>query len=267
MKKFLVLCFILSILLIPINSLAIETIVFPTTGMPMAYEKLTTASATGLTAAKYNNSSFAESLTNGALTSGTGWTDSAADFVYSTNTIVYTHSAGAGTVTQAVTALGLTGRSGKSYTFTYTVSSPSGTAPTIVITTAFASASTALTGLDAAGTYSVTFNAAATPGAFILSGTSGAAGAVTLDDLSLVENTSTDNLTNPFAALITVETAGINFTVDGSTPTVTSATSNTGHYMESGQSYVLKNITEIKKFKCINAVASSGAVIKVTYYY
>jgi len=68
------------------------------------------------------------------------------------------------------------------------------------------------------------------------------------------------------AALITVETADIRFTMDGTTPTTT-ATTAIGHLMVSGQSYVVRGWENIRNFKCVNAVGSSGAVIKCSFFY
>jgi len=68
------------------------------------------------------------------------------------------------------------------------------------------------------------------------------------------------------AALITVETADIRFTLDGTAPTTT-ATTAIGHLMTSGQNYVVRGWENIRNFKCINAVGSSGAVVKATYFY
>lgn len=230
-----------------------------------SYEKLTTiTSATGLSATVYGAVGlYPECLTNGALTSGTSWTG-ANDFSSSANTAVYTHSSGAGTYTQAVTALARTGKSGAKYDFTYTVSSPTGTAPTIVVTTGFCAANTALTGLDTAGTYTVRLTAAATPGDFVLSGTSAGAGAVTLDTFSLKEVVEDEKRRQVKRAVMTVETAAINFTTDGTTPTITSGT-HQGHLLNVGDVLTLNDISEIVNFRCINAVASNGAVLKVTY--
>jgi hypothetical protein len=237
----------------------------------MAYEarsqeKITTlTSATALTASVYQLTSFGEGLTNGALTSGTSWTG-ADDFASSANTAVYTHSTGAGTYTQAVGTLALPGRSGKMYEFTYTVSSPTSAAPTIVITSAFALVDTALIGLDVAGTYKVRFRSAVTPGAFILSGTSAAAGAVTLDALSLVELAEDGHPQQPKFALITVETGAIRCCVEGSTPTTTAGT-GIGMLANVGDIIKLKNTNEIRNFRAINAVASSGSAIRAVYHY
>ena len=69
------------------------------------------------------------------------------------------------------------------------------------------------------------------------------------------------------AALITVETADIRFTMDGTTPVVTATGGGVGHLMVSGQSYVVRGWENIRNFRCINAVASSGAVVRASYFY
>lgn len=234
-------------------------------GSPKSYEILTgITAATLLSSAVYNPQEvFPESLTNGALTSGTSWTG-AGDFSSAGNAAVYTHNTGAGTYTQAVTALARTGKSVSTYEFTYTVSSPSGTAPTIVISTAFAQTAATLTNLDTAGTYKIRFTSTTTPGDFVLSGTSGGAGAVTLDSLSLVEIVKEQDRMQVKDAYISAEIADINFTVDGTTPTVTTGTYQ-GHLLKLNDVLVLNDIAEIRQFRCINAVASNGAVVKVTY--
>jgi hypothetical protein len=71
---------------------------------------------------------------------------------------------------------------------------------------------------------------------------------------------------NPRAALISVETAAVRCTFDGTAAAVTGA-SQTGHLLNSGDSYVIRGETNITQTRCINAVASNGAVIMVTYYY
>jgi len=225
-------------------------------------------SPTALTASIYNQTSYAETLANATLTtaslSGTWAYD--ADFADGTNKGTYTHSTGAGTLTQNYYDMNIPGRSMKLYDFTYTVSSPSDTAPTIVITADFALVETALVGLDTAGTYTVRFRSAVTPGNFVLSGTSDAAGAVTIDTLSLKEVLEDGNTIQPKGALISVEHATLTFTVDGTTPTI-AAESNHGHQLTAESSYMLDNITSIRNFRCINTVASSGSVLKVTYFY
>lgn len=233
---------------------------------PKSYEKITATTAVALLSATVYNPSvyYPESLTNGALTSGTGWT-AAGDFASSSNTAVYTHSTGAGTYTQAVGTLARTGRSGAKYYFTYTVSSPADTAPTIVISTDFASESTALTGLGTAGTYTVSFTAATTPGAFVLTGSSAAAGTVTLDTFALLEAVDViGGNRQAHRAVVECLTAAVNFTTDGSTPTITTGT-HQGHILNPGDIVTLNDISEIVQFRCINSVASNGAVLRVTY--
>lgn len=70
----------------------------------------------------------------------------------------------------------------------------------------------------------------------------------------------------PKSALLTVEAAAINFTQDGTTPTITAGT-NFGHQIASGQSYVISGWHNIRKFQCINAVAASGAIVKYSLFY
>jgi len=70
----------------------------------------------------------------------------------------------------------------------------------------------------------------------------------------------------PIAALITVETAGITFTLDRTTPTVSGGTNN-GHQMTSGQSYVIVGLNNIQNFRCINTTASNGCVVKWSLFY
>jgi hypothetical protein len=70
-----------------------------------------------------------------------------------------------------------------------------------------------------------------------------------------------------FAALVTVETADIRFTLDGTTPVVTATDGGTGHLMLKDQSYVVRGHTNVAAFRCINAVASSGAIVRATYFF
>jgi hypothetical protein len=65
------------------------------------------------------------------------------------------------------------------------------------------------------------------------------------------------------AALITCEGGAINFTIDGTTPTVTAGT-NIGHQLQPGQSYVISGRQNVTAFQCINAVASNGAIVKAS---
>ena len=68
------------------------------------------------------------------------------------------------------------------------------------------------------------------------------------------------------AALITVETAAIRFTMDGTAPTTT-AGGAVGHLVSAGQSFLVRGWENIRQFKCINEVGSSGAVVKASYFY
>ncbi len=232
---------------------------------PKSYEKLTTlTSATALSATVYDPAKYyPESLANGAIGTGTSWT-LANDFAVVSTKAKYVHSSGVGTATQATTDMTRTGKSGARYDFKYTVSSPTGAAVTIEITSAFAAAAMALTGLTVAGIYTVRFTAATTPGDFVLSGTSAATAQTILDDLSLLEIVEQPDHRQVKRAVITVDTAAINFCVDGTTPTVTTGT-HQGHLLNVADVLTLNDVTEIRMFRCINAVTSNGAVVKVTY--
>lgn len=65
---------------------------------------------------------------------------------------------------------------------------------------------------------------------------------------------------------VIVETASINFTIDGTTPT-TLATTNVGFQMDAGQNTVLRGLKAISNFRAINRVASSGAIVKYFVFY
>lgn len=68
------------------------------------------------------------------------------------------------------------------------------------------------------------------------------------------------------AVLITVETAAIRFTMDGTTPVVTGA-SEAGHKIDAGQSFVVRGHESIRNFRCINESASNGAKVFCSYYF
>ena len=70
----------------------------------------------------------------------------------------------------------------------------------------------------------------------------------------------------PRAALITVETAEINFTLDGTNPTLSAGT-NYGCKLYSGQSYVVSGWHNIRRFRFINSVAGNGAVVKYQLFF
>lgn len=62
------------------------------------------------------------------------------------------------------------------------------------------------------------------------------------------------------AALITVETEPIRFTIDGTTVEAT-----VGHRMDAGQSYVVLGSVNVKKFSCIDI--SSASSVKITVFH
>jgi hypothetical protein len=65
---------------------------------------------------------------------------------------------------------------------------------------------------------------------------------------------------------ITVETADIRWTCDGTTPTVTSGTA-LGHIASAGDVITLTGYDNIKNFKAINAVGASGATLRATFWF
>ncbi len=69
----------------------------------------------------------------------------------------------------------------------------------------------------------------------------------------------------PEMAVITVETAAVRFTIDGTTPTATAGTA-VGHIAYAGDVITLKGEQEIAKFLAINEVAGNGASLRLTYY-
>jgi hypothetical protein len=64
------------------------------------------------------------------------------------------------------------------------------------------------------------------------------------------------------AAIISVETADVRFTIDGTTPTVT-----IGHLLPNGSSFIITGERNVTNFRCMNAVAGSGATVKCTYLF
>lgn len=85
---------------------------------------------------------------------------------------------------------------------------------------------------------------------------------------STLLNPTTGNFANKVAraALISVETADVRFTIDSTTPTVTAGT-GAGHLLPYGSSYEIDGESNVYNFKCINAVNASGSVVKVTVLY
>lgn len=123
-----------------------------------------------------------ESLDEGDFATHVNW-DVTGDFVDSGGNAAYTHSSGAGTLTQVTGDMAVVGVANKRYAFTYTVSSPSGDAAAN-ITSAFAAEATSLD--LTAGTHTTYFiaSAGAATADFVISATS-SSGGFTLDDLSL----------------------------------------------------------------------------------
>jgi hypothetical protein len=70
----------------------------------------------------------------------------------------------------------------------------------------------------------------------------------------------------PKSCLISSETADINFTMDGTVPTVAAGT-NYGHLVTQGASYLITGWMNIKRFQCINSVAGSGAILKYSLFF
>jgi hypothetical protein len=68
------------------------------------------------------------------------------------------------------------------------------------------------------------------------------------------------------AAIISVEVAAIRFTLDGTTPSVTSGTA-AGHLLQNGDSFIIEGEMNVASFLCINAVNASGALVKCTYLF
>lgn len=68
------------------------------------------------------------------------------------------------------------------------------------------------------------------------------------------------------AVIISVETATVRFTIDGTTPVVTGV-SQVGHLLPIGGSYEITGEKNVANFKCINAVAGSGAILVATYLF
>lgn len=230
-----------------------------------AFEKLSAMTApTALSPTVYvPEKYYPESLANGAIGTGTSWTVTG-DFAFTVNKAVYTDGTHVGTLSQALGAQTRTGRQNAWYDFTYTMSTCSGDA-VVTITTDFALTAVTLPGVLTAGTYTTRFQAAVIPGAFTLSGTS-ASGAVSFDDLSLKELVAPEHRLQVRRAVITCEVADVNFLIDGTQPTTTAGTYQ-GHLMKVGDVVTLNDIGEIYRFRAINAVASSGAILKVTYSY
>jgi hypothetical protein len=67
------------------------------------------------------------------------------------------------------------------------------------------------------------------------------------------------------AARISAESFAIVYTIDGTTPTVTAAGSY-GHVVAVGGTVDIMGENNIRNFKCMNAVASSGAIVRFSMF-
>jgi hypothetical protein len=66
--------------------------------------------------------------------------------------------------------------------------------------------------------------------------------------------------------VVTVETADIRWTMDGTVPTVTAGT-GLGHIASAGDVITITGHEQIKAFRAINAVDASGANLRVTFLF
>lgn len=87
-------------------------------------------------------------------------------------------------------------------------------------------------------------------------------------DLSVTSGTTGefDRTRHPEMAVFQPLGFAVKWTIDGTTPTVTAGT-GIGFYGVVNDYIVIEGYENIKKFRCINETASSGAAIFVTYYY
>jgi hypothetical protein len=67
------------------------------------------------------------------------------------------------------------------------------------------------------------------------------------------------------AARVSVETASIVYTIDGTTPTITAAGSY-GHIVAAGATVDILGENNIRNFKCIDAAGGSTAVVRFTMF-
>ena len=168
----------------------------------------------------------AESLTNGALTAGTSWTQTG-DMALAADAATYTHSTAVGTLQQASGTLAIAGVASRHYRFAYTVSAVTA-GVSCNITTAFALVATNLT--LTAGVQNTDFVSAASPGNFVVSCTS-TAGAVTLDALSLKEARGGDaTVVGSVKASSFMPSGGTKFTASGCTNSATVGGATAGKF-------------------------------------
>lgn len=153
------------------------------------YDEFLNVMSNGVTTALWPTL-WTENLTNWALTSWT-WRTRTWDMALTWNTLVYTHSTWAWTLTQIEAWLAVALKPNRRYKYVFTTSAVSWIAPTIWIDTVCSIAKVHIN-TAANATYTIYFKTPATVSDFKLSWTSWATGAVTLDTLSLKEVTDWD---------------------------------------------------------------------------
>jgi hypothetical protein len=126
-----------------------------------------------------------ESLANNGDFSRVAWT-LAGDFAVNGTSATFTKSTGAGTITQAAANQAQVSGGNRHYQLQYTIASaPTIAGATMTLTSAFAS--TAVTLPITAGTNTVLFESAASPGSFVISVSGATSGAFTITSASLKE--------------------------------------------------------------------------------
>jgi hypothetical protein len=71
---------------------------------------------------------------------------------------------------------------------------------------------------------------------------------------------------HPKAALIAAETYPLNITISGTTPTVAAGT-NHGITLAAGNTWMIRGVQNVRNFRAINTVASSGAIMKYVLFF
>jgi hypothetical protein len=98
-------------------------------------------------------------------------------------------------------------------------------------------------------------------------GFSAASYALTTDVNSSSATTKVDTRPKAEEVIVTVETADIRWTIDGTTPVVTATSNGTGHIASAGDVLTITGYDNIRRFRAINAVAASGAMLKATFMF
>lgn len=78
-------------------------------------------------------------------------------------------------------------------------------------------------------------------------------------------NAPADPVRHVDEAYITIEDADVRCTFDGTVPTVSAGT-GAGHLFGHGDTITLSGHEAISKFRCINAVAANGAVLRASFF-